>query len=98
MYDLMRPRVYARDFGLILRLLRHRADLTQEELASRTGLSVRAISNLERGVSAPRHATVAALLDGLELSAAASEELRHAARTKRLSAYGRLAGNGFNPG
>src|SRR5580658_1752610 len=38
-----------RGFGRELRSLRGAAGLTQEELAQRTGMSVRAISDIERG-------------------------------------------------
>ncbi len=52
-------------------LKRHRAHarLTQEELAERAGISARAVSDLERGLyRAPRAATLALLIDALELS------------------------------
>ncbi len=52
-----------------LRRLRERASLTQEELASRAGLSARAISDLERGErKRPYPHTVRALAEALELS------------------------------
>jgi DNA-binding XRE family transcriptional regulator len=42
-------------FGVLLRSLRERALISQEELAARAGLSVRAIGNLEQGrVAQPR--------------------------------------------
>ena len=42
-------------FGEMLRRLRTAASLSQEDLAERAGLSVRGISDLERGVrQAPR--------------------------------------------
>src|SRR5436190_23859464 len=54
-----------------LRRLRLRAGLTQEELADRSGLSVEAISALERGFRRhPRRATLALLADALGLAAA----------------------------
>jgi tetratricopeptide (TPR) repeat protein/transcriptional regulator with XRE-family HTH domain len=47
---------------------RRQAGLTQEELAARTGLTVRSISNIERGrVARPRRHSVAALAQGLGL-------------------------------
>lgn len=42
-------------FGPALRALRDRAGLTQEELAERSGLSVRGISDLERGIKRRPH-------------------------------------------
>ncbi len=56
-------------FGPLLREFRMRAGLTQEALAERSGLSVRGISDLERGLKrAPRRDTVALLLEALDLS------------------------------
>jgi len=55
--------------GKLVRDLRRAAGLTQEELASRAGLSTRAISDLERGVNhTPRPTTVQLLAAGLGLS------------------------------
>jgi len=55
-------------FARRLRRLRLRAKLTQEELAERSGLSVEAISALERGFRRhPRRATLALLADALDL-------------------------------
>ena len=42
-------------FGSLLKRLRVAAGLTQEALAERAGLSVRAISDLERGVNRAPH-------------------------------------------
>jgi predicted ATPase/DNA-binding XRE family transcriptional regulator len=56
-------------FGTKLRELRIAAGLTQEDLAERTGLSVRGISDLERGErSRPHFETVRLLADALELA------------------------------
>jgi predicted ATPase/transcriptional regulator with XRE-family HTH domain/Tfp pilus assembly protein PilF len=56
-------------FAALLRQFRVEAGLTQEELAERAGLSVRGISDLERGVNrAPYVATVTRLADALELA------------------------------
>lgn len=56
-------------FGDRLRLLRERAGLTQEELASRAGLTPNAVSALERGTrTRPYPHTVRSLADALELS------------------------------
>jgi transcriptional regulator with XRE-family HTH domain len=56
-------------FGDALRHHRMMVGLTQEELAERSGVSVRAIGDLERGVKhLPRRSTVTLLADALELS------------------------------
>jgi predicted ATPase/DNA-binding CsgD family transcriptional regulator len=68
-------------FGAVLRRLRTAATLSQEELAARAGLSVRAVSNLERGVHpAPRLETVRRLADALCLEATERAGLIAAAR------------------
>jgi predicted ATPase/transcriptional regulator with XRE-family HTH domain len=55
-------------FGGLLRRLRTAAAFSQEELAERAGLSVRGLSDLERGVvQAPRLETVRLLADALAL-------------------------------
>jgi transcriptional regulator with XRE-family HTH domain len=55
-------------FGELLRNSRLRAALTQEELAERAGLSVRAVGKLESGeTSRPRPVTVRMLGDALGL-------------------------------
>jgi transcriptional regulator with XRE-family HTH domain len=59
----------AASFGERLRRLRETAGLTQEELASRAGLTAKAISALERGERRrPYPHTVRALAEALELS------------------------------
>lgn len=56
-------------FGEMLRRYRSAADLSQEALAERAGLSARAISDLERGVKrSPRKDTVELLANALDLS------------------------------
>src|SRR3954453_972094 len=55
-------------FGALLRHYRLESGLSQEALAERAGLSMAAISALERGTrSAPYRATVGALAAALEL-------------------------------
>lgn len=54
-------------FGRLLRERRQRSVLTLEGLAERSGVSVRAISDMERGHSLPRQATLNELMDALEL-------------------------------
>jgi predicted ATPase/DNA-binding XRE family transcriptional regulator len=68
-------------FGTVLRQLRTAAALSQEMLAERAGLSVRGISDLERGARAvPRLETVRLLADALQLDPAARAALIAAAR------------------
>ena len=57
-------------FGAMLRGFRRQAQLTQEELAERAGVSVRTIRNLESDrLKTPRLSSVRALADGLGLKA-----------------------------
>ena len=64
-----------RSFGELLRRYRKVAELTQEELAERAHLSVRGISDLERGARrAPRSDTLALLVEGLGLVGPARAE------------------------
>src|SRR6185437_9243992 len=59
-------------FGMMLKRYRLAAGLTQEELAERAHLSVRAVSALEQGVNhAPRKETVALLTEALALDSMA---------------------------
>ncbi|HEV2072350.1 MAG TPA: tetratricopeptide repeat protein [Thermomicrobiales bacterium] len=68
-------------FGTVLRALRNRAGLTQEELAERAGLSVRGISDLERGVNRRPHGeTVRLLADALGLESNEQANLMAAGR------------------
>lgn len=66
------PVIVAREsreaFARLLLRRRVQAGLTQEELADRTGLSVRAISDIERGLTTrPRRSSVGLLADALGL-------------------------------
>ncbi|MGP4052131.1 ATP-binding protein [Streptomyces sp. 2A115] len=54
-------------FGRLLREARQRSLLTLESLAEASGVSVRAISDMERGQSLPRQATLSELMDALDL-------------------------------
>src|SRR5579859_730867 len=69
------------DFGALLRDFRITANLTQEDLARQSGLSVHAISMLERGVRrAPRSSTIDFLTAALALDASQRAMLIAAAR------------------
>src|SRR5215831_8888292 len=72
--------MHASGFGQALRLQRLALGLTQEELAERASLSVRAISDLERGVKhAPRASTLRLLVKGMRLRADDADRLFQAA-------------------
>ncbi len=70
------------DLGTRLRRAREAARLTQEELAERSGLGVRTISDLERGKTRPRPSTVRQLLAVLELPAREEPVARTPARAQ----------------
>jgi tetratricopeptide (TPR) repeat protein/transcriptional regulator with XRE-family HTH domain len=79
------------EFGQLLAGFRFGRGLSQEELADRSGMSVRAIRSLEHGqVGRPRWASVSLLADGLGLSDAEQTAFREAAAGVR----GRAAGAG----
>ncbi len=64
-------------YGPLLRAHRHAARLTLEELAEASGVSARAISDMERGRSRnPQRRTVVALADALGLAEADHGALR----------------------
>ena len=68
-------------FGELLRRYRVACGLTQEALAERAGLSVRTVSDLERGINlTPRKDTLPLLVAALGLSAEGSSHLEVAAR------------------
>jgi tetratricopeptide (TPR) repeat protein/transcriptional regulator with XRE-family HTH domain len=73
--------ISSQSFGGLLRRYRLAAGLTQEELAAQAGLSVRGLSDLERGARrAPRRETVQLLAEALQLPAAERTRLEAAAR------------------
>ncbi|MCI4061268.1 helix-turn-helix domain-containing protein [Micromonospora sp. R77] len=86
-------------FGPLLRTLRQSADLTLEQLAERSGVSDRAISDMERGVShGPQTRTVAAIADALRLDPERRTALTSAARAgRRRTAHGRQPTPGRTP-
>ena len=68
-------------FGDLLRRLRLDAGLTQQDLADRARVSVRGISDLERGVSRTAQSGTARLLaDALDLSGSSRADFLRAAR------------------
>ncbi|MFJ8593927.1 helix-turn-helix domain-containing protein [Streptomyces sp. NPDC093598] len=74
-------------FGRMLRALRQSRRLTIEELAEASGISGRAIGDMERGRSRrPHRGTVTALAQGLGLDEAAHADLLAAARAARPGA------------
>lgn len=76
-------------FASLLRALRAESGLTQEEIAERSGLSVRAIGDLERGtVRRPQRKTVELLVAALGVTGAAADALTEAARAVRRAVPG----------
>jgi transcriptional regulator with XRE-family HTH domain len=57
----------ARKFGKRLRYLRRQKDLSQEQFAEMTGLSIDFVSNLERSVNTPSFDTLQKLADALDI-------------------------------
>ena len=54
-------------FGQRVRVLRKQADLSQEELAARAGISVDFLGLIERGINAPSFETLEKLAEALEV-------------------------------
>lgn len=88
-------------FASALRQARHDAGLTLEELAESSGVSVRALSDMERGRAlGPQRRTVALIADTLKLDGSARERflaLAKAGRT-RSSHLAATTGSGELPG
>jgi tetratricopeptide (TPR) repeat protein/transcriptional regulator with XRE-family HTH domain len=81
-------------FGDQLRRYRRAAGLTQEELAARAGLSVRAVADMERGRTArPYRRSVALLSEALGLSATDAARFRRSSRAS-VSSGGSAGGYG----
>jgi transcriptional regulator with XRE-family HTH domain len=73
----------------LLRQLRKRAGLTQEELAEAAGLSTRSVSDMERGLTVTaRRETVRLLADALSLSGAERDSFEAIARGRAPAAIG----------
>lgn len=72
-------------FAALLRALRAAANLTQEELAERAGLSAQAIGALERGRRKPRASTLGYLVEALRLDEERRANLIAAAHVLRAS-------------
>ncbi|MEU2234943.1 helix-turn-helix domain-containing protein [Streptomyces vietnamensis] len=80
-------------FGAVLRGLRQRGRLTMEELAEASGVSVRAIGDMERGRSrVPQRRTVVALAEGLGLTGVEQEALLATVRAARSTRAVAVAG------
>src|SRR5439155_3025516 len=74
-------------FGELLRRYRMAADLTQEQLAERAGLSVRGLRDVERGLHASPHTdTVSRLAEALGLNQVDRDGLLSARRRLPASA------------
>ncbi|MCC2626593.1 MAG: transcriptional regulator, family, partial [Thermomicrobiales bacterium] len=85
-------------FADLLRHLRTSASLSQEELAVRSGLSLRGISDLERGVRrVPHLTTVRVLADALALGATERQALLAAARPGTGPEQADAAPGGYAP-
>src|SRR5215204_2465720 len=85
-------------FADVLRHLRTAASLSQEDLAERAGLSLRGVSDLERGLRrAPHLTTVRMLADALELGPDDRQALLAAARPGRLPAMQDAASASYPP-
>ncbi|HEY3906370.1 MAG TPA: tetratricopeptide repeat protein [Streptosporangiaceae bacterium] len=67
--------------GSRLRRLREAAGLTQEELAGRSGVSERAIGNLERGIGRPYPSSIRLVATALGLTGAVADDLVISYRT-----------------
>src|SRR5215471_7012120 len=86
------------DFPALLRRHRLLAGLSQEALAERAGLSVRGVSDLERGMRhAPHPATIARLADALDLDEAARGALLLSATSGATAASAAVEAAGSGP-
>jgi transcriptional regulator with XRE-family HTH domain len=77
----------AEPLGQVVRRLRLEADLTLEGLSEASGISARALSDIERGAArAPQHRTVLAIARTLDLPEADRAAMVQAARDGRRRA------------
>lgn len=83
----------AEPLAALLKRLRGRAKLSQEELAARAGLSPRTVSDIERGVQLhPRQVTLEILSDALGIDATQRRELWATASSSGIEPIPALAG------
>jgi transcriptional regulator with XRE-family HTH domain len=57
-----------KNFGANVRRIRRSKDITQEELADESGISINSINTVEKGVLNPTFATILAIAEGLKVS------------------------------
>ncbi len=78
-------------FGDVVRAYRRRLGMTQEELADKTGLSVRGIGRIEAGrIALPRARTLRLLADAFGLAGGERDRFCHVVESKASSALARL--------
>jgi tetratricopeptide (TPR) repeat protein/transcriptional regulator with XRE-family HTH domain len=83
-------------FAVTLRSLRHGAGLTLEELAESSGVSVRALSDMERGRAVgPQRRTVALIADALQVDGVERDEFVALAKAGRARSAYRAAAPGL---
>jgi transcriptional regulator with XRE-family HTH domain len=76
----------ADELATLLKALRERAGMTQEELAERSSLSIRTISDLERGrTTTPQRRSIALLARALGLDGDSLDQFRRAARGRSMA-------------
>ena len=76
----------ADELATLMKVLRERNGITQEELADRSGLSIRTISDLERGrTTTPQRRSIELLAKALGVEGGSFEELQEVARGRHLA-------------
>jgi tetratricopeptide (TPR) repeat protein/transcriptional regulator with XRE-family HTH domain len=82
------PEPSSESFAALLRHLRAEANLTQEELADKAGISSRSVSDLERGINqTARRDTARMLADAFELSGQARMKFEAVARGRASDSW-----------